>query len=53
MLRACTFHMRRKSLPARHGHAYERARNFLKPDLLSLSPVHLIQLRPIIFLPIF
>ena len=47
------FLTRRKSLRARHAHAYERARNFPRPDLLSLSPVRLIQLGPIIFLPMF
>ena len=31
MLRARIFRARRKSLRARYSHAYQRARNFLRP----------------------
>ena len=33
MLRARTFRAPRKSLRGRYAHAYERAHNFLRPEL--------------------
>ena len=36
MLRARTFHTRHKSVCVRYAHAYERARNFLRPDYRGL-----------------
>ena len=42
MLRARTFHTRHKSVCVRYAHAYERARNFLRPDYRGLLKMRLL-----------
>ena len=40
--RARTFHAHRKSACVRYAHAYERARNFLRPDSRGLLKMILL-----------